>query len=147
MEGATPSKTTLLRWSHKHQTPIMMILLSVEPLFLSLCTRLHTCLHHSEKENSSLPEVRWPRSKGDKILCSNWRAKMHLFNRWWIVSCSWSHRGQTSGCGNPLFSNLSTFQHLFFIANQRKNLHCGGAQVFQSLFHGSKVMDPAKRNL
>jgi hypothetical protein len=48
--------------------------------------------------------------------------------------------GQTSGCGIPLNCNLSAIQHLFLIANQRKNLHLGGAQVFHNLFQGSKTV-------
>jgi hypothetical protein len=47
IEGLTPSKTTLLRWSRKHQAPKMMILL--KPLLLDLCTCLLTFAHQSAK--------------------------------------------------------------------------------------------------
>ena len=142
-EGESPSKTTLLRWSQIHHTPKMMTLLSP---FLELLGTWHsTCFHHSAKEGASTAGVRWPKSKGDNKLCQNWRAKMQEFRRCSIVSCSWSHKGHTTGWGRPLFSNLSAVQHLFFIANQRKNLHFGGAQVCQSLFHGSKGAEPANK--
>jgi hypothetical protein len=36
---------------------------------------------------------------------------------------------------------------LFLIANQRKNLHLGGAQVFHNLFQGSKTVEPKRRTL
>jgi hypothetical protein len=48
MEGLTPSKTTLLRESHKHQAPRIMTLL--KPLLLHLWTLLETLSHHATKD-------------------------------------------------------------------------------------------------
>jgi hypothetical protein len=45
MEGLTPSKTALLRESHKHQAPRIMTLL--KPLLLHLWTLLETLSHHA----------------------------------------------------------------------------------------------------
>ena len=45
----------------------------------------------------------------------------------WIVSSSWSQRGQWSGWSSPRRANLSVVQHWFSDANQIKNLHLGGA--------------------
>jgi hypothetical protein len=138
MEGLTPSKTALLRWSHKHQAPMMITLLM--PLLLNLCTCLHTFLHHSAKEISLEAGERLASPNGDRMQCQNCLAKMQLQRRCWIFSGSWSHKGQTFGWSNPLFCSLSAVQHLFLIANYRKkNLHLGGAQDFHNLFHGSKV--------
>jgi hypothetical protein len=44
--------------------------------------------------------------------------------------------------GEDLFCSISAVQHLFCMANHKKVLHLGGAQDFQSLFQGSKVMEP-----
>jgi hypothetical protein len=45
---------------------------------------------------------------------------------------------------SPLLQIISV-QHLFLIANQRKNLHFWGAQDLQSLFQCSKEIDPQKK--
>ena len=144
-EGDSPWNTALFLWSHRHQAPRMIRELS--PFFLVLVTLRHTFPHHSEKFPSSAVGVRCPKPIAARIVCQNCRAKMHAVRRCWIVSWAWSHIGQTSGCGIPLNCNLSAVQHLFLIANQRKNLHLGGAQVFHNLFQGSKTVEPKRRTL
>ena len=144
-EGFTPSKTALFLVSHKHHDPKIMRLL--KPFFLLLCTFLITFLHQSTKEISSTAGVRAPRLKGKRIACQNCLAKLQVHRRCCTVSYSWSHRTQTTGCCNPLLLSLSAVQHLFLIANQRKNLHFGGAQDFHKRFHGSNEMDPMKKAL
>ncbi|ONM60181.1 hypothetical protein ZEAMMB73_Zm00001d022350 [Zea mays] len=65
MEGFTPSKTTLLRRSHKHQAPRIMTLL--KPFILLLCTFLRAFPHRTAKEISSISKVRSPSPMSDKI--------------------------------------------------------------------------------
>ena len=143
-DGDSPWNTALFLWSHRHQAPRMIKELS--PFFLVLITLRLTFPHQSAKVSSSAAGVRCPKPIAARIVCQNCRAKMHAVRRCWIVSWAWSHIRQTSGCGIPLNCNLLAVQHLFLIANQRKNLHLGGAQVFHNLFQGSKTVEP-KRTL
>jgi hypothetical protein len=64
---------------------------------------------------------------------------------WWIVSSAWSHKGQASGWGNPLFARRSAVQHWLWKTNQIKNLQRGGAQLFQILLQGPNLMVPTKK--
>jgi hypothetical protein len=61
------------------------------------------------------------------------KVKRHLYMRWSAVSWTWLHRGQFPQFSQPLRWNLSTVHTLFFIINQAKNLHFGGAQTFQGV--------------
>jgi hypothetical protein len=101
--------------------------------------------HHTTKELSSIIGVRSTSPISDKIWCQNCLAKLQVQRRCWAISCSWSQRGQHIGYYKPLLWSLSAGQHLFLIANQRKNLHFGGAQVFHNLFHGSMGTNPIKK--
>jgi len=139
MEGFTLSKTALFLVSHRHQDPKIMRLL--KPFFLILGTFLSAFLHQSANEISSIAGMRSPRHKGTRIACQNCLAKLQVHRRCCTVSCSWSQRTQTTGCCSPLLLSLSAVQHLFLIANQRKNLHFGGAQDFHKRFHGSNEIN------
>ena len=141
-EGFTPSKTALFLVSHKHHDPKIMRLL--KPFLLFLYTFLSTFLHHSAKDISSSAGVRYSRLKGKRISCQNYLAKLQVHRRCCIVSCSWSHRTQTTAYCSLLLS-LSAVQHLFLIANQA--LHIGGAQDFHKRLHGSNKIKPMKKAL
>jgi hypothetical protein len=67
MEGLTPSKTALLRESHKHQAPRIMTLL--KPLLLHLWTLLETLSHHAAKDCSAAIGVKLPSPMDDKMRC------------------------------------------------------------------------------
>ena len=92
-------------------------------------------LHHSLTEVASL------QSEG----CTSWRPSQSLiirqtlkvyrhWNRRWAAD-SWTclHSGQRLQFGHPRRWSLSAVQILLFIANQAKNLHLGGAQIFQTI--------------
>jgi ribosomal protein L31 len=116
----------------------------LKPFLLFLCIFLSTFLHHSAKDISSAG-VRYSRLKGKRISYQNCLAKLQVHRRCCTISCSWSHRTQTTAYCSPLLVNLSAVQHLFFIANQRKDLHFGGAQDFHKRFHGSNKIEPMKK--
>jgi hypothetical protein len=86
MEGLTPSKTALLRESHKHQAPRIMTLL--KPLLLHLWTLLETLSHHAAKDCSAAIGVKLPSPMDDKMRCQKSLEKLQLQRICWIVSCS-----------------------------------------------------------
>jgi hypothetical protein len=86
MEGLTPSKTALLRESHKHQAPRIMTLL--KPLLLHLWTLLETLSHHATKDCSAAIGVKLPNPMDDKMRCQKSLEKLQLHRICWIVSCS-----------------------------------------------------------
>jgi hypothetical protein len=118
-----------------------MILL--KPFLQFLWTLLLTSFNQSAKDDTCALGVRCPKPKGESILCQNCQAKTQEVKIFCVVSSSWSQRRLLHL--SPLQS--SNFQHLFFIANQRKNLHFRGAQEFHNLFHGSKMVDPLNKTL
>lgn len=64
---------------------------------------------------------------------------------WWIVSASWSQRRHFSGWSRPRRAKRSAVQQRFREASQMKDLHLGGAQVFQILCAGSNRTFPLKK--
>jgi hypothetical protein len=56
----------------------------------------------------------------------------HLKRRCEAVSCVWLQILQLPQLGHPLFSSLSAIQTLFWMTNQAKSLHFGGAHNFQT---------------
>jgi hypothetical protein len=76
MEGLTPSKTALLRESHKHQAPRIMTLL--KPLLLHLWTLLETFSHQASNDCSAAIGVRLPSPMDDKMRCQKSLEKLQV---------------------------------------------------------------------
>jgi len=115
----------------------------LKPLLRCFCSFLSAFFHQTAKEDL-LVGVSLAKSSCCRMAHQNCLAKTQDMRMCWIVSSSWSQSTHHSGCCNPLFSKQSTVQQRFRIASQTNVLHFPGAHDFQSLFHGSKVIEPTK---
>lgn len=127
------SKThKFLCFQSHHDTSIIK---KLRLFFWTFSTWLTAALHHSCMTESPIP-VGLFLHPGHTILST--LHQMSLANTQdskicWVVSSSWSHIIHFSGWSSPPRSNRSVVHILLKEANQIKNLHHGGAQLFQIL--------------
>jgi len=136
-EGETPLKPQAFLCFQIIRAPKMIRELT--PFLSSFFTLLIVMCHQSAKLDSCWRRTGPERFSGANKLNQTCLPTTHEANKCCIVSFSWSQRGHLSGWGRPLLANQSAIQHLFRIANHKKNLHLFGAQDFHRRLQGSKL--------
>jgi hypothetical protein len=101
------------------------MIVQLRSFLLSLMILQLMSRHHSAKEEAEEEGARCPKPQGQKILNQNCWVKTQEVKMCCTISWAWSHKGKTTGCGSPLFCNLSAVQTLYQIGSHKKNLHFG----------------------
>lgn len=103
------------------------IISELSPFIISLGTERQAFLHQLEKRPSEGEGTR-------AVSCRGWRTKVQIClvktqptNRCWMVSSSWSQKGQTSGWGNSRLARRSAVHHCCSVCPPAcfDLLHCG----------------------
>ena len=121
------------------------ITIELKPFFLCLDTSLSASLHQSWNPVASDVVARCCKPNLLSVLNQTSLVKTQSTSKWCTDSSCWSHKGQLSGWSIPWRASRSAVQHRLRDASQMKYLQRGGAQVFQILVAGSKVVAPPWR--
>ena len=145
-EGPAPSKTQFFLWTHRLQAPSMTALLN--PFFWSLPTlplafspplsKDGIFLSRSKMTKTNSPQQTSPELSGEDTVCED-----VLYCFIFLITEETLIRMWQTSLGQSVRSPATVPD----CQPEEKFAFLGGAQDFQSLFHGSNVIDPRKKAL